>query len=387
MGKVTIKLNGIDTSVDLIRYFELNGKQFLIYTLGELDNQAYQISYITKIEDHKGQLLSGEEWTLMTAIIKKIAGEGATISELVDLPASSLQGLDVYYTKPFKLPMASTNLLCAKEVKEITVEKKEVTEQVPSSDTVKKQELENDADPVLTEKYTFHVQDEPVVPDEKVEIPALEPSKMISFEEFKEDMNDFEDKLDIDQFEEMKLEELPETEPLMAEEDHKEDEKDMNQKKTIKETLDALFDTTAMDSEESPVSNNGKDKTIANLEHMKTEVTKRPMQDRIVSEKLASPTFVPIVPFKEEQMKSSKGLFNGLYESLFDRKKEDTPQEEELKPISIEEFDVPDLPDEIENQESDTTTGETGKIDYEKLEAEIAELRKQIQALANKIDQ
>lgn len=165
------------------------------------------------------------------------------------------------------------------------------------------------------------MQDEPVVPDEKVEIPALEPSKMISFEEFKEDMNDFEDKLDIDQFEEMKLEELPETEPLMAEEDHKEDEKDMNQKKTIKETLDALFDTTAMDSEESPVSNNGKDETIANLEHMKTEVKKTPMKNRIVSEKLASPTFVPIVPFKEEQMKSSKGLFNGLYESLFDRKK------------------------------------------------------------------
>ena len=225
-----LAINGIDTSVDLIRYFELNGKQFLIYTLGELDNQAYQISYITKIEDHKGQLLSGEEWTLMTAIIKKIAGEGATISELVDLPASSLQGLDVYYTKPFKLPMASTNLLCAKEVKEIAVEQKEVTEQVPSSETVKKQESENDADPVLTEKYTFHVQDEPVIPDEKVEIPALEPSKMISFEEFKEDMNDFEDKLDIDQFEEMKLEELPETEPLMTEEDHKEDEKNMNQK-------------------------------------------------------------------------------------------------------------------------------------------------------------
>ena len=69
MGKVNIKLNGADTVVDAIRYLEENGKDFFVYTLSELDNQAYQISYVTKVENGKGIVLTEDEWNQIKELI------------------------------------------------------------------------------------------------------------------------------------------------------------------------------------------------------------------------------------------------------------------------------------------------------------------------------
>ena len=134
MGKVNIKLNGMDTVVDAIRYFKDQGTEFFIYTLGELDNQAYQISYVTKVEAGKGQLLNNEEWGKIKELIKQIVRESKLAQDTIeDKSFQEVEGLDVLYTKPFKLPMSSTNLL---RVQNIPEEKIEV-------------ELENDMDPNL----------------------------------------------------------------------------------------------------------------------------------------------------------------------------------------------------------------------------------------------
>lgn len=309
MGKINIKLNGMDTSVDAIRYFRENGIHYFIYTLGELDNQNYQISYVTKIEDGKGQLLSYEEWANVKEIIKRIVRESKLAQDTVeDKKFSELEGLEVLDTKPFKLPISSTNLLRIQNTPKETIEV----------------ELENDVDPVLPKEYTFDIAHET---DQSLELPSLEPSKTISFQEFEvpeDNESNFEDKFDINQFEEMLLSELPETEPLS----------DVN--------------------ELNIVDISKKDQTIVNLENMKTSVTKGTISAPVVSKELANPTFVPIDPFKNIQ--SEKNALN-----------------HELEPLNIDEYQAP-------KKETQTTS-----IDYDKLELEICELRKQIAELTKKI--
>ena len=97
-----------------------------------------------------------------------------------------------------------------------------------------------------------------------------------------------------------------------------------------------------------------KDQTIVNLENMKTSVTKGTMSAPIVSKELANSTFVPIDPFKNIQ--SEKNALN-----------------HELEPLNIDEYQAP-------KKETQATS-----IDYDKLELEICELRKQIAELTKKI--
>lgn len=347
MGKVNIKLNGMDTVVDAIRYFKEQDTNYFIYTLGELDNQAYQISYVTKVEAGKGQLLNNEEWEKIKELIKRIVRESKLAQDTIeDKSFEELEGLDVLYTKPFKLPMSSTNLL---RVQNIPQEKIEV-------------EQENDVDPVLPKEYTFDATKEVETKEETVELPELEPSKTVNFEEFETDVsshNDFEDKLDINQFEEMPLSELPETDPLTDIEEMPQVEEVQQEEPQVEEPI----------VESVP----GKDQTIINLENMKTEVIKNTMDKPVVSKELADPTFTPIDPFKENHEKP-QGLIRGIYNSLFDKEeKKEEPKEEKLKPIDLDSYEEP------------KKVEEKPTLDYSQLEVEISELRKQIAELTKKI--
>ena len=329
MGKINIKLNGMDTVVDAIRYFKDQDTNYFIYTLGELDNQAYQISYVTKVEDGKGQLLNNDEWEKIKELIKYIVRESKIAQDTIeDKSFQELEGIDVLYTKPFKLPMSSTNLL---RVQNIVQEKVEL-------------EPENDVDPLLPKEYTFDSTKEVERKEENVELPKLEPSKTVDFEEFEEKnpiQNDFEVKLDINQFEEMpQVEEIQKEEPVLEEQ-------------PIQPSLE-------------------KDQTIINLENMKTEVTKGTMDTPVVSKELANPTFTPIDPFKENHEKS-QGLIRGIYNSLFDKEEKKETSKEELKPIDLDSYEEPK---KVESQPT---------LDYAQLEVEIAELRNQIAELTKKI--
>lgn len=344
MGKVNIKLNGMDTVVDAIRYFKDQGTEFFIYTLGELDNQAYQISYVTKVEAGKGQLLNNEEWGKIKELIKQIVRESKLAQDTIeDKSFQEVEGLDVLYTKPFKLPMSSTNLL---RVQNIPEEKIEV-------------ELENDIDPVLPNEYTFDATKEVEEKEEALELPELEPSKMIQFDEFEEETpnhDEFEDKLDINQFEEMTLSDLPETDPLMEVEEMPQVEEVQNEEPVL-ETPNVV---------ETPQ----KDQTIMNLENMKTDITKDTMTNPVVSKELSDPAFTPMDPFKGNHEKS-QGFIRGIYNSLFD--KEESHKSEELKPIDLDAYEEPK---QVEEKPS---------VDYAQLENEISELRKQIAELTKKI--
>lgn len=346
MGKINIKLNGMDTIVDAIRYFKDQDTNYFIYTLGELDNQAYQISYVTKVEEGKGQLLNNDEWEKIKELIKYIVRESKLAQDTIeDKSFQELEGLDVLYTKPFKLPMSSTNLL---RVQNIPQEKIEV-------------EQENDVDPLLPKEYTFDSSKDIERKEEDVELPELEPSKTVNFEEFEVKNpihNDFEEKLDINQFEEMPLSELPETDSLT-------DLEEIPQVEEVQPNEIVVEEPSV-----KPVSE--KDQTIVNLENMKTEVTKSTMNTPVVSKELANPTFTPIDPFKENHEKS-QGLIRGLYNSLFDKEEKKETANEELKPIDLDTYEEPK---KVEDKPT---------LDYEQLEVEISELRKQIAELTKKI--
>ena len=387
MGKVNIKLNGADTVVDAIRYLEENGKDFFVYTLSELDNQAYQISYVTKVENGKGIVLTEDEWNQIKELIKRIVRESKLAQDnIIDKDFGELEGLEVTYAKPFKLPMSSTNLLRVQVIPETKIEV----------------EIETDKDPVISESYTFEEEKK----DE--ELPKLEPSKLVSFDEFEEPIietdtlnNSFEEKIDINNIEEMSLSELPEPEPIqepdymakletenfedtVVEEPSnnvpKDNFEELIKEETADEENEIISDVEKTEDEtpveedsviESVVSSNKTDETVTNLEHMKTELEKHDDKVSVVSKELADPTFKTINPFEKVQEEhKGKGLISGLYSSLFERKEKE--HEEELKPVDVEQYKAP-------KQEKETT------IDYKALESEIELLRKQIEELSKKV--
>ena len=97
---------------------------------------------------------------------------------------------------------------------------------------------------------------------------------------------------------------------------------------------------------------------LSALSHCSTKITTNKAviekSTPVVSKELANPTFVPIDPFKNIQ--SEKNALN-----------------HELEPLNIDEYQAP-------KKETQTTS-----IDYDKLELEICELRKQIAELTKKI--
>ena len=77
MDKITISnLQGESGLVNVVRYFQNNGQEYLIYSLNEVDEAGYTRLYVAKITQENGtysaETLNDNEWTEVKNLVKVI---------------------------------------------------------------------------------------------------------------------------------------------------------------------------------------------------------------------------------------------------------------------------------------------------------------------------
>lgn len=368
MGKVIVKENTNELTVDGIRYFEDGGIQYFIYTLGDIDEKSYQTSYVTMVHDNIGKNLEENNWLIFKDLMRKLIRDNKLVqpSSVKDLDLSSLTGLDIQGTKPFKLPISSTNLLRVYNLKEEEV----------------KIEVEEDKDPSITSQYQFDVLKEQ---EEKLQreleakrkeeeayknMPMLEPSRIVDFNEYET----FEEIVEGPEFPTDAFVEIPEATAEMP-----------------NEFVDAFLEEDKMEEtyEELPEM---VEPISESLDKMDTEVSDFTLKETItrdlkleeplISESLASREFEPMNPFAEQEEKHDALNFVERMKNKFEHftdKKDELEELDQLEPIQgidLENYEVPE----------EAIVEEQPSVDYDKLEKEIIELRKQISLIAEKLD-
>jgi hypothetical protein len=116
MDKVTISnLQGESGLVNVVRYFTNNGKEYLIYSLNEIDESGYTRLYVTKISGVDGlynaETLDEIEWNEIKNIVKQIVRankEGSQVP-IQDLNPKKIQKLLLKDKKVFKLNASLVN--------------------------------------------------------------------------------------------------------------------------------------------------------------------------------------------------------------------------------------------------------------------------------------
>ena len=152
-------------NANVIRYFELNNSNFLIYSLNEVDDQNYVKLYAIKVDNQNGVITSSNvtdenDWVAIKELIKVIIrGNKNGVIDVADLNYKELESLKVTENRVFKLSNQLTELLSAN--------KKEFVDQQPQV------ELE----PVTIEStQTPEVNFESTITPEINEMPTIEPT-------------------------------------------------------------------------------------------------------------------------------------------------------------------------------------------------------------------
>ncbi len=124
-----INFNNENIKATVIRYFELNGNRYFIYSLNEIDEQNYVKLYAVKINVENDVLTSNNitdenEWNVIKEEIKNIVrGNKNGIAEVTDLNFNELNSLKIMEHRVFKLSNQLVLLLGAnKKVVEEVVE-------------------------------------------------------------------------------------------------------------------------------------------------------------------------------------------------------------------------------------------------------------------------
>ena len=120
-----INANNEPINARIIRYFELNKSNYLIYSLNEIDEQNYLKLYAVKVEHQNGSLLSSNitndaDWSAIKELIKVIIrGNKNGVAEVSDLNYNELESLKINEMRVFKLANQLSELLAAnKKVRE-----------------------------------------------------------------------------------------------------------------------------------------------------------------------------------------------------------------------------------------------------------------------------
>ena len=116
MDKVTISnLQGENGLVNVVRYFNNNGTEILIYTLNEVDADEYTRLYVTKLNGVDGmynaETLNDNEWNEIKNLIKTIVKankEGMPVP-VQDLNPEKIRNITLKDKKVFKLNTALVN--------------------------------------------------------------------------------------------------------------------------------------------------------------------------------------------------------------------------------------------------------------------------------------
>lgn len=113
---LTVRNNiGEQFNIVVIRYFNFNGGNYLIFTRNEMDEAGYQKLYISKIVNMVGNDIDDNEWNLVRDTIKVIAkaNKENTSLPVQDMNEAEVNGIQILGQKPFKLTTSSVALLGA----------------------------------------------------------------------------------------------------------------------------------------------------------------------------------------------------------------------------------------------------------------------------------
>lgn len=119
MENITLIINNEPMNVRVIRYFELNNSNYLIYSMNEVDDQNYVKLYAVKVESQNGQMVGSNivdenEWNTIKELIKVIIkGNKDGVADVADLNYHELGSLRVGETRVFKLANQLVELLAA----------------------------------------------------------------------------------------------------------------------------------------------------------------------------------------------------------------------------------------------------------------------------------
>ena len=120
MDKITISnLQGESGLVNVVRYFQNNGQEYLIYSLNEVDEAGYTRLYVAKITQENGtysaETLNDNEWTEVKNLVKVIVKankEGMPVP-VQDLDTNKIANILLKDKKVFKLNAPLVNDLSA----------------------------------------------------------------------------------------------------------------------------------------------------------------------------------------------------------------------------------------------------------------------------------
>jgi len=115
---IVTTLEGKQLHINIVRYFRLNGIEYLIFSLNEIDDAGYIKLYVSKIVDGVGKSIDDDvEWNLIKDTIKIIIKSN---KENLPLPISDLNhdkinNIQIANQKIFKLTDSLLQLLIANQ--------------------------------------------------------------------------------------------------------------------------------------------------------------------------------------------------------------------------------------------------------------------------------
>lgn len=120
MEKVYVMDNrGRETEAFKVRYFNYEGNDYFIYTLGEIDKDEYVKLYLKMLKGGEEQSISENEWIEIRSIIQKVVKEikSGNISSFKDLNMSNLNEIMETDTRVFKLKKSIVEQIIYEEPK------------------------------------------------------------------------------------------------------------------------------------------------------------------------------------------------------------------------------------------------------------------------------
>ena len=170
MDSVSVRnAQGESTTISVIRFFRLNGAEYLLFSLNEIDDGGYIKLYVCKVVGEQAVSITDDiEWNLIKDTIKDIIkmNKDNLPLPIVDINVGKLNNIQIVEEKVFKLSETFINLLGAnKKVEETTISpetSEEVIEDVSIQDSAPvqpqlEQEIVPESQPVEFTDYTAPV--------------------------------------------------------------------------------------------------------------------------------------------------------------------------------------------------------------------------------------
>lgn len=113
---------GKQININVVRYFRLNGMEYLIFSLNETDEGGYVKLYVSKIFEGMGKTIEDDvEWNLIKDTIKTVikSNKDSLPLPITDLDTNKINNIQVVDQKIFKLNDSLLQLLIANKKEEI----------------------------------------------------------------------------------------------------------------------------------------------------------------------------------------------------------------------------------------------------------------------------